>query len=103
MPPEYKALNIALWAPPILAGCVLFAHAIGRRLPLRERPLATPRGALVAVTVAFGLPLAAVVVAEWQLVRQLDLRPFVALVVALLGVVVFLWLHLGAPLRRPPL
>src|SRR5947209_11305954 len=27
MPPALKALNVALWAPPILAGCVAVAHA----------------------------------------------------------------------------
>lgn len=103
MLPEYKALNVALWAPPIVAGCLLLAHAVGRRLPLRERPLATPRGALVAVALALSLPAAIVVVAEWQLVRQLDLRPFRALSVALVAVVVLLFADLGAPLRRRPL
>jgi arylsulfatase A-like enzyme len=103
MPPALKALNIALWAPVILAGCLAVAHAIGRRLPLRDRTLKTPRGALVSVATALTLPLATVLLAEWQLARQLDLRPFVALATALGAVVVLLSADLGAPLRKRPL
>ena len=103
MPPPMKALNVALWAPVILAACLALAHAIGRRLPLRDRALKTPRGALVSVATALAAPLALVLVAEWQLVRQLDLRPFVAVAVALAGVVTLLWADLGAPLRKRPL
>ena len=103
MLPQQRALNIALWTPAILAVCLAVAHAIGRRLPLRDRALKTPRGALVSIATALAAPLALVVVAEWQLVRQLDLRPFVAIAVALGGVVVLLWADLGAPLRKQPL
>jgi choline-sulfatase len=103
MPPAMKAFNIALWAPAILGVCVGVAHAIGRRLPLRDRALKTPRGALVSVATALALPVALVLVAEWQLVRQLDLRPFTAVSVALGAVVVLLWADLGAPLRKRPL
>ena len=103
MPPPLKALNVALWAPAILAGCVAVAHAIGRKLPLRDRALKTPRGALVSVATAVAAPLALVLAAEWQLVRQLDLRPFVVIAVALAVVVALLWADLGAPLRKRPL
>ena len=103
MPPALKALNVALWAPAILAGCLAVAHAIGRRLPLRDRALKTPRGALVSVATAVAAPAAVVVLAEWQLVRQLDLRPFIAIAVALATVVALLWADLGAPLRKRPL
>jgi choline-sulfatase len=103
MLPQHKALNVALWVPAILAVCVGVAHAIGRRLPLRDRALKTPRGALVSVATAAALPLAIVLVAEWQLVRQLDLRPFTAVAVTLGAVVVLLWADLGAPLRKRPL
>ena len=103
MPPALKALNVALWAPVILAALVGIAHAIGRRLPLRDRALKTPRGALVSVATALALPLAIGLVAEWQLVRQLDLRPFTAVAVALGTVVMLLWADLGAPLRKRPL
>jgi len=103
MPPPVKALNAALWAPVIIAVCIGIAHAIGRRLPLRDRALKTPRGALVSVATAIALPLALVLVAEWQLARQLDLRPFGAVAVTLGGVVVLLWADLGASLRKRPL
>ncbi|MGZ3428260.1 MAG: sulfatase-like hydrolase/transferase, partial [Polyangia bacterium] len=103
MPPALKALNVALWAPAILGACVGIAHAIGRRLPLRDRALKTPRGALVSVATALALPIAVVLLAEWQLVRQLDLRPFTAVAVALGAGVVLLWADLGASLRKRPL
>jgi arylsulfatase A-like enzyme len=100
MPPAYQALNLALWAPPLLLLCVLAAHFVARRLPLRERALATPRGALVAVTFALGGPIALVVMAEWSLVRQLDLRPFAALAVFVLALVAALFSDMGHELRR---
>ena len=103
MPPALQALNVALWAPPILLGCVGVAHAVGRRLPLRDRALKTPRGALVSVTTALALPILVGLLAEWQLLRQLDLRPFTALLVAIGAVVMLLWADLGAPLRKRPL
>ncbi|MCA1665102.1 MAG: hypothetical protein LC659_12680, partial [Myxococcales bacterium] len=103
MLPQQKALDVALWTPVILAACLAVAHAIGRRLPLRDRALKTPRGALVSIATALAAPIALVVIAEWQLVRQLDLRPFTAIAVALGGVVALLWADLGAPLRKQPL
>ncbi|MDB4967545.1 MAG: sulfatase [Myxococcales bacterium] len=103
MPPAMKALNVAIWGPVVLGACVLGSHLIGRKLPLRERPLATPRGALVAISFAFAVPLATVLAAEWQLVRQLDLRPFRALALGLGTAVTLLWLDLGSQLRRRPI
>ncbi len=103
MLPQHRALNIALWTPAIVALCIGVAHAIGRKLPLRDRALKTPRGALVSVATALALPLAVVLVAEWQLAKQLDLRPFTAGAVALGGVVALLWADLAAPLRKRPL
>ena len=100
MPVELKALNVALWAPAILMAAVVLAHLVTRRIPLRDRALSTPRGALVMVALTLAFPVLAAVVAEWQLVRQLDLRPFSALTVALAAMVVLLYLDAGAALRR---
>jgi arylsulfatase A-like enzyme len=102
MPAAYQALNLALWAPLLLFVCVVAGHFVARALPLRERALATPRGALVAVTMALATPAALVVMWQWPLVRQLDLRPFAAFGVAFAGLVLGLWLDGGARLRRRP-
>jgi choline-sulfatase len=103
LPPAAKAHTLALWAPGIMLVCLLGAHFIARQLPLRERALATPRGALVSLALATTLPLLLVIAVEWPLVRQLDLRPFLALAVAFFVVVAALSTDAGDPLRRRPI
>lgn len=96
------APTLALWAPLLLAAGPLLAHLLARRLPFRPRWLATPRGALEATVLALALPPMCLVAAKWSLVRQLDLRPFIALGVALTTATALLWFEVGAPRRRGP-
>ena len=103
MPLAVKAHTLALWAPLIMLVCVFGAHIIARQLPLRERALATPRGALVSLALATTLPLFLVAAFQWPLVRQLDLRPFLALAVAFFVVVAALSTDAGDGLRRRPI
>jgi arylsulfatase A-like enzyme len=100
MPLALQALNTGLWAPPILLACIVVAHFVTRKLPLRDRALATPRGALVIVVTALAIPPLLILVFQWSLVRQLDLRPWAALAVAFAGLIFGLWLDAGERFRR---
>jgi arylsulfatase A-like enzyme len=99
MPHALKALNTGLWAPAILVGALALGHTAARfaarlarggrdrlgtptTLARRGGLLDRPGGALLAIAVAIGLPTVGAVGAAWTTVRQLDGRPFVALVVA---------------------
>ncbi|HEX4460744.1 MAG TPA: MopE-related protein, partial [Polyangia bacterium] len=103
MPLPAKAQTLGMWAPLIMVVCLLAAHFIARQLPLRERALATPRGALVSIALAITLPLLLVTAVEWPLVRQLDLRPFTALALAFFVVIAALSTDAGDGLRRRPI
>ncbi|MFI5288118.1 MAG: sulfatase-like hydrolase/transferase [Polyangia bacterium] len=101
MPISLKALNTGLWAPALIAGGLLIAHggarlltALARRLRKRDgdapaahcewqrRLLFTPGGAALGIAVSLAVPTAAAMAVEWTTVRQLDPRPWLALLVA---------------------
>jgi arylsulfatase A-like enzyme len=83
----HKALNVSLWAPGILMVALTVAH-LGARLAGRFRSQThgwtwSPAGAAAAIAACLALPMVAVCAASWVTVKQLDLRPFAALAVAL--------------------
>ena len=85
MPARLKALNTALWTPAIVLGALVGAHFVARLVGkrVRARVLFTPGGALGLGALALALPFAVGAAAEWATVRQLDGRPWAALLVAL--------------------
>jgi arylsulfatase A-like enzyme len=84
MPAPLKALNAGLWSPVIVVGSLVVMHlaarAIGRRL--NAAWLRTPFGALVVGAAMLLVPMGVGAAAQWSTVRQLDGRPWLALVVA---------------------
>jgi arylsulfatase A-like enzyme len=102
MLPAFKALNVALWLPAIVLAAVALTYALCRRLRRFRGRLATPRGALLAVAAALLAPLALTVAVQWPLVRQLDLRPFIALGVLIVFMLLALFFDLGTGLATQP-
>jgi arylsulfatase A-like enzyme len=78
----------------------VLAHVLARLVPTRAAWLSRPRGALAALLAGAMAPLALAALVEQSLLVQLDLRPFVAVAVALAVVVTGLFLGVGAPLQR---
>jgi arylsulfatase A-like enzyme len=80
MPPALKALNAGLWAPALMLAALGGAHALARVAWRRRSPAtSTPTAVALALVAALGLPVLGAAGAYWRVVRQLDLRPFVAL------------------------
>lgn len=117
MPIPLKALNTGLWAPAMIAGGLLAGHLatrllarlFPRTLSSGERPttrswrarlLFSPGGGAAAIALALALPTAAVMALEWTTVRQLDARPWLALLVAIVIAVSAASLGMGRDLTR---
>jgi arylsulfatase A-like enzyme len=83
MGPPLKALNTGLWAPAIMLGALVVFHVATRFVQPRAAWLRSTGGALALGALALALPLAAAAVWQWPTVRQLDFRPWRALVTAL--------------------
>jgi arylsulfatase A-like enzyme len=82
----HRALNTALWAPLLLISTLLLPHLLARlalRRPMERRGWAwTPVGAALAVALSLAVPVLTASLLFWSTVKQLDLRPFAALAVA---------------------
>jgi arylsulfatase A-like enzyme len=84
MTPPLKALNTGLWAPLIFVAVTMVGHLGARRACRGWRGRrSTPGTAALALLLAIAVPLAIGGAVFFSTVRQLDLRPFVAMALAL--------------------
>jgi arylsulfatase A-like enzyme len=83
MAPSLKAFNASLWAPPLMLIFVVLGHAAARRFGRPHARTTTPTRLIGALALALAVPSLVGLGATLSTVRQLDLRPFVAIFIAL--------------------
>jgi arylsulfatase A-like enzyme len=113
---DNKAVNAARFAPIIVAAALALAHLAARLVGRRRAAVSTPTRATLGLGAALALPIVCACALYWPTLRQLDHRPFVALVAALVVALASAlrgagsglalrarWLRLGYALALPSL
>ncbi len=91
MTPHLRALNLALWTPLLALCCLGLGHLAGRALSARaggsaalRRGLRPPEVQALVLLAVPTLPVLGVLLAYWDTLRILDLRPITSLLLALI-------------------